>query len=68
MPENAELEQLKDELAKSAFGVTKKEVQDKGICINCKQPALPKCHSEAGKREYRISGMCEECFDKLFGE
>jgi hypothetical protein len=36
---------------------------DKGICIDCGQPALPNCYSEAGREEYMISGLCEKCFD-----
>lgn len=36
-----------------------------GLCINCHEPALKKCYSEAGRREYSISGMCEKCFDAL---
>jgi hypothetical protein len=37
-----------------------------GTCLECGQPAIPKCYSDAGRREYRISGYCEECFDNLF--
>ena len=39
-----------------------------GICIECKQPAAPRIHTPAGEKEYTISGMCERCFDHLFGE
>ena len=38
------------------------------LCIQCKQPAIPRCHSEAGRREFAISGMCEVCFDAMFAE
>lgn len=38
------------------------------ICWNCQEPALPKCYSDAGREEVRISELCEERFDKLFGE
>ena len=41
------------------------EVHKKGICINCGEEALPKCYSEAGIREYSISGLCELCFDRI---
>ena len=63
-----ELQQFKDSVAVAAFGITKAAVQQQGLCISCKQPAIPKCYSYEGKREYRISGMCEECFDALFKE
>jgi len=39
-----------------------------GMCISCRQPALPKCYSDAGRREYAISGMCEQCFDECTKE
>lgn len=42
--------------------------QDDGMCIVCRQPALPRCHSDAGRREYWISGTCEQCFDEMFAE
>ena len=61
----AALQNLKDRLAKNTFGITKKEAQTKEICVGCKEPAIPKCYSEAGIREYRISGLCEKCFDKI---
>jgi hypothetical protein len=62
------LEQFKEELEKEAFGTTKAESHTQGLCIQCKEPALPKCYSDAGRREYRISGVCEDCFDKMFAE
>ena len=38
------------------------------ICIVCHRPALEHCYSNAGRREVFISGICEECFDKMFAE
>jgi hypothetical protein len=62
------LQEFKDKLAIDACGITAQQAWDKGICIECKQTAAPKCHTAAGHGEYRISAMCEECFDKLFAE
>ena len=62
------LQKLKDSLAREAFGETKQEAQQFGSCIYCKQLALPRYYSEAGKREYRISGLCELCFDEITEE
>ena len=62
-----ELQELKDSMAKDLFGTTKQEANTKGICIQCKEEALPKCYSDAGRKEYYISGMCEKCFDGLMG-
>jgi len=56
------------DMQKELFNMTGEEAQSKGICLQCKEPAEPKCHSLAGKREYQISGLCEECFDSIFEE
>lgn len=48
----------------------------KGTCVHCKQvvinpdgtPSKNRFYSEAGIREYTISGVCEICFDGLFKE
>lgn len=60
------LQMFKDALAVRTFEMTAAEAREKGLCINCKEPALAKCYSDAGRKEYRISGMCEKCFDALF--
>lgn len=36
------------------------------ICYQCGRVAKEHCHSEAGLKEVEISGMCEECWDKMF--
>lgn len=36
-------------------------------CVECKQEfSLENTRSEAGWRETKISGMCENCWDNLF--
>ena len=62
------LQGFKDVLAKEAHGITAAKAWYAGICIACKEQALPKCHSKLGCEEYAISAMCEECFDGLFKE
>jgi hypothetical protein len=65
----SKLNDFKDALSKMATGMTKSEAHQKGVCINCKLPnVLSRCYSDAGRREYQISGMCEKCFDELFTE
>jgi len=44
----------------------KEKATAKGICIKCQKP--PTFYSEAGKREYHISGLCEPCFDNITKE
>ena len=60
------LQSFREKIAKDLFGETLKEVHEKGICIKCKMPALQNCYSDAGCKEYKISGMCEICFDETF--
>jgi hypothetical protein len=62
------LQEFQDALSRDATGMTAAEAWKLGVCVNCKQPASPRCHSSEGRAEYRISGMCEECFDALFAE
>lgn len=52
------------ELEMFLFGMTMAEALSKGICIQCKEPAIPKCYSEMGVKEYSISALCERCFDE----
>ena len=63
-----ELTKLVEELSKELHGMTQAEALAKGICLECKEPALPKCYSDAGRKEYRISGFCEKCFDGMFAD
>ena len=61
------LKNLKSNLAKDLFGMTKEEALAQELCISCKQPAMSGCYSDAGVREYNISGTCERCFDRITG-
>lgn len=38
------------------------------ICYQCGRVAKEHWYTEAGLREVEISGICEECFDKMFEE
>ena len=60
------MKEFQDNLAKQLFGVERSEAIRQSICVDCKQPAHQRCYSPAGLKEYRISGLCEVCFDKLF--
>ena len=57
------LQQFKDGLASSCFGMTVAEAHEQGICIDCKKP--PTFYSDAGRAEYKITGLCEPCFDGI---
>jgi len=60
-----DLTKFKKSIRESAFGKDSESNLKAGLCIDCKEPAIPKCYSEAGRREYAISGLCEECFDRI---
>lgn len=59
--------ELADQMAVDLFGMSPTEARNKGICIQCGQPARPRCYSAAGWREYQISALCEQCFDEICG-
>ena len=61
------LKEWQDGIAKAAFGMTKAECQEATICISCKMPVINRIQSDAGWREYGISGLCEICFDSITG-
>ena len=54
---------LKDNIAREVFGKTVEETGQK--CIKCGKNALHNCYSEAGRKEVKISGLCEVCFDNV---
>lgn len=62
------LQELKDDMAKKLFGTTLKIAHKHKLCVKCARPALEHCYSDAGRKEYGISGLCEECFDAMFAE
>jgi hypothetical protein len=55
-----------DALARSEFGITKSQAHTRGVCIKCHKP--PVFFTPSGRAEYRISGLCEPCFDGLWPE
>ena len=63
------IEHLKDTLEESykIRPFTRNENGDV-ICFQCGRIAKEHCHTPAGLREVEISGLCEECYDKLFEE
>jgi hypothetical protein len=58
-----DLAKFKEALRVEAELLSRGEAFEKGICARCQKP--PQFYSEAGRREYRISGLCEYCFDAV---
>ena len=76
MTKNPELVKLSEGLSKSLFNLTPYEAHQQGIFISCKQKVYYSAdgkaekeghiYSCAGQNEYRITALCEYCFDKAF--
>jgi hypothetical protein len=60
------LQEFKDDLAVSIYGITKAEAVARGVCIQCHKP--PVFHTPLGHSEYLISGLCEPCWDDMFDQ
>ena len=61
------LQDFKNRLSTDLYDMTAEEGIEQGICIDCREEALPKCYSDAGKKEFAISGLCEMCWDRTVG-
>jgi hypothetical protein len=59
---------FKFKMAEYAFGAGAIAAWREGKCIDCREEALPKCYTDAGRREFEISGTCEVCYDKITAE
>lgn len=55
-----------DQFAKSAFGRSNTEALAERVCVTCGKP-VGTFRDELSRREYGISGTCQECQDKVFG-
>lgn len=53
------------QFTKSTFGISTHEAWKRGICICCKEDWRNNTYTELGEKEYRISALCEYCFDIL---
>jgi len=54
-----------NELSYNTFGISIQEAIQKGICVICKKEAKV-FKDNLSRVEYKISGMCQECQDKVF--
>jgi hypothetical protein len=62
------LKEFQDQMTRDLYGITVAEAKISGNCIQCGRSAIKNCYSEAGRKEYSISGLCEECFDSITEE
>jgi hypothetical protein len=50
-----------------AFGTDRNETTRRGLCVNCGKIAND-FDDEISRREYEISGFCQQCQDEFFGQ
>ena len=59
---------MNKEIMKSVGFEKEVENVEKGICPFCKeQVKMSTFRNERSKREFKISGLCQECQNKMFG-
>ena len=62
-----EITNLLDNVAKKSFGRTRTDSLSGNICVICGEEAF-EFRDALSRKEYGISGMCQKCQDKIFGE
>lgn len=55
-----------DGFAKKIFGVTKTEALGRRVCVSCGKRVVS-FRDAISAKEYFISGLCQECQDRVFG-
>ena len=61
-----ELEQLKEDTGRAAFGRSPRVAKAAGQCVKCGEFKL-EFRDELSRKEYGISGLCQTCQDSIFG-
>jgi len=67
MSKSPEMVSALDQLSKTLFGRSRSETLIGGRCVTCGGEAIT-FRDQLSAREFRISGMCQECQDKVFGK
>ena len=67
MKRSKELQNFVDDFTKKNFGKSLTDSQKERVCVICHKP-ITGFKDELSRREYEISGMCQECQDKIFEE
>lgn len=66
MKRTKNLQDLADTLSIKVFGGSLSEAHKNGKCVQCKKPK-GEVRDELSFAEYKISGLCSICQDKIFG-
>lgn len=62
------MQKVKDNIALAFHGMTITQALEKGVCIDCRRSVANTFKDGLSVREYQISGLCQRCQDKVFGE
>ena len=62
---SSEIERQLDNFTKTHFGRGRIDSIENNICVTCGKDAK-EFRDELSRKEYSISGMCQECQDKTF--
>ena len=60
-----DLDLLKEQLDHTVYGMSREEAWRQGVCISCRRHWTKGTYSTSGVNEYKISALCEQCFDKI---
>ena len=62
-----EMQKFVDAMAQDMFGISHTDAQNQGVCVTCGTSVVGEFRDALSAKEYRISGMCQECQDNFFG-
>ena len=60
------MNKFKDKISENLFGIKLSEAKTNLTCVSCKNKVI-KFRDELSKKEYKISGLCQKCQDKIWG-
>lgn len=60
-----EMTRVLDQLSQATYGRSRSNCIAKGVCVVCGKPAT-EFNDTPSKREYGISGMCQDCQNDFF--
>jgi len=67
MGRSKKLQNFIDKFAEKQFGVSQSQAEKEQICVFCKKKVnLSDFRDALSLKEYRISGICQKCQDKIF--
>ena len=67
MAKSTEIEIFLDEMSQMFFGNSRSAAIDAGFCVMCSGEAK-EFRDAKSRREFHISGMCQDCQDDIFGK